>query len=345
MDGYAVRDADLAALPARLRIVGESSPGRRWVGTLEASQCLRIFTGSPVPPGVDRIVIQENVRREGMVAIIEQQPDSPRYIRQRGSDFEQGEQLLPAGRLLDKRAIVTAAGADVAEIEVFVRPRVTIFSTGDELAAPGTAAGRPDAIPESVSLGLAAMAEDWGAAIIDRCTLRDDLGAMTEAAARAVEECDLVVVTGGASVGERDFAKAMFEALDFDLIFSKVAIRPGKPAWFGRAGRALVIGLPGNPTSALVTARLLMAPLLAGLAGREPNESLLWQTATLAGALEECGPRETFHRARRTGRGVEILSFQESSGQRALADADVLVRQPANTPPMAAGSIVDVIDF
>lgn len=345
MDGYAVRDTDLAALPARLPIVGESIAGRAWAGAVEAGQCVRIFTGAPVPDGADRVVIQEQVHRDGLVAIVEQQPGSARYIRQRGGDFQQGDQLLSAGRVLDKRAIVTAAAADRAEVELFVRPRVTILSTGDELAAPGTAAASPVAVPESVSLGIAAMAADWGAAISGRHTLRDDLPAMEKFAARAVESSDLVVVTGGASVGERDFAKAMFEPLGLDLIFSKVAIKPGKPVWFGRAGRALVIGLPGNPTSALVTGRVLMVPLLAGLTGRQPNEALRWQTATLVGALEECGPRETFHRARRSGDGVEILSFQDSSAQRALADADVLVRQPANTAPIAAGGVVDVLDF
>jgi molybdopterin molybdotransferase len=345
MDGYAVREADLAALPAGLRVIGESFAGRGWTGTVGAGRCVRIFTGAPVPAGADRVVIQEDVRREGQVAVIEEHPGKARHIRRRGGDFEQGEQLLPAGRLLDKRAIVAAAGADVAQLEVFARPRVVILSTGDELADPGTAAERPDAIPESVSLGILALAAEWGATIVGRQRLRDDLAAMEGAAAQAIKGADLVIVTGGASVGEKDFAKAMFEPTGLELIFSKVSIKPGKPVWFGRAGHALVIGLPGNPTSALVTSRLLVAPLLAGLSGRDANEALRWRTARLASPLEGCGPRETFHRARLAGDDVEILGFQDSSAQRALAEADALVRQLANTPPVAAGGAVEVLDF
>lgn len=345
MDGYAVREADLAALPARLEVTGESFAGRGWEGTVEAGACVRIFTGAPVPAGADRVVIQEMVRREGQAAVFEEHPGKARHIRQRGSDFEQGEQLLAAGRLLDKRGIVAAAGADVARLEVFRRPRVLVLSTGDELAAPGAAAERPDAVPESVSLGIAAMATGWGATIIERRRLPDDLATMEQAATQAIESADLVIVTGGASVGEKDFAKAMFEPAGLELIFSKVSIKPGKPVWFGRAGRSLVLGLPGNPTSALVTARLLLAPLFAGLTGRNANEALRWRTARLASPLRECGSRETFHRARWAGDDVEILGFQDSSAQRALAEADVLVRQPANSPPVAAGGAVAVLDF
>jgi molybdopterin molybdotransferase len=345
MDGYAVREADLSALPARLDVTGESFAGHGWEGSLEAGQCIRIFTGAPVPGGADRVVMQENVRRDGQTAVIEQHPGDARHIRRRGGDFEQGEQLLPAGRLLDKRAIVAAAGADVAQLEVLKQPRVAVLSTGDELAAPGTAAERPDAIPESVSLGIAAMAAEWGAITMGRRRLPDDLVTMEQAAAQAIDSADLVVVTGGASVGEKDFATAMFEPAGLELIFSKVLIKPGKPVWFGRAGRSLVLGLPGNPTSALVTARLLLAPLLAGLCGRNAGEALRWQTARLASPLQECGSRETFHRARWAGDEVEILSFQDSSAQSALAEADVLVRQPANSPAIAAGETVEVLDF
>lgn len=345
MDGYAVREADLEELPARLEIAGESYAGAGWDGTVEAGQCARIFTGAPVPPGADRVVIQEAVRREGDSALIEEKPGGARHIRSRASDFDEGDQLLAAGRKLDKRAIVAAAAADLGELQLFACPRVAILSTGDELADPGAAAARQDAIPESVSLGVAALAEEWGAIVLGRERLRDDLAAMQGSAARAAAEADLVVVTGGASVGEKDFAKAMFGPLGLDLIFSKVAIKPGKPVWLGRCGAALVMGLPGNPTSALVTARLLLAPLLAGLGGREPADALRWRNAPLASPLGECGARETFHRARSAGDRVEILDFQDSSAQRALAEADLLVRQRAGAPPVAAGGLVETLDF
>ena len=345
MDGYAVRDDDLAALPTHLSVVGESFAGTAWNGTIGAGQCARIFTGAPVPAGADRVIIQEDVRREGGAAVIDERPGHSRHIRERGSDFERGDELLPAGRVLDKRAIVAAAAADLAEVQVFVRPRVSILGTGDELADPGTAAGRPDAIPESVSLGVSAICAEWGAEIVERQRLRDDLTTMERASAKAVAAADLVIVTGGASVGERDFAKAMFEPSGLELIFSKVSIKPGKPVWLGRAGTTLVMGLPGNPTSALVTARLLLAPLLAGLSGRDVGEPLRWRTVRLATPLKDCGPRETFHRARWVGDEVEILGFQDSSAQRALADADLLVRQRAKSPEISAGAEVKILDF
>ena len=345
MDGYAVRDEDLAEVPARLGIVGESFAGAGWHGTIGEGECARIFTGAPVPASADRVVIQENVRREGDVALIDERPGQANHIRTLGSDFEEGDELLPAGRLLDKRAIVAAAAADLREVEVFRRPRVQILSTGDELADPGTAAERPDSIPESVSLGIAALAWEWGATVTGRRRLRDELASMEETAAAAIANADLVIVTGGASVGEKDFAKSMFEPSGLDLIFAKVAIKPGKPVWLGRAGSALVMGLPGNPSSALVTARLLLAPLLAGLGGRKPGEALAWREAPLESQLGACGARETFHRARWQDGRVQVLSFQDSSAQRALAEADLLVRQRSDAPAIAAGDPVDVLEF
>jgi molybdopterin molybdotransferase len=345
MDGYAVRHADLDDFPACLKVVGESFAGNGWDGEVGEGECARIYTGAPVPRGADQVIIQENVRREGELAIIDEQPGGVRYIRKRGGDFETGDELLPSVRLLDPRAIVAAAAADVAEVQVFSRPRVHILSTGDELAEPGLAWSRADAIPESVSFGIAALAEQWGAAVARRTRLGDDLEAMQEAAAAAVELADVVVVTGGASVGEKDLAKAMFEPLRLELLFSKVAIKPGKPVWLGRADGALVVGLPGNPTSALVTGRLLLAPLIAGLTGRPMDEALRWSSVPLAGGLKECGSRETFHRARWSGDSVEILSNQDSSAQKVLAEADLLVRQRANSAAIQAGDSVDALHF
>jgi molybdopterin molybdotransferase len=345
MDGYAIRETDLAALPARLKVIGKSFAGSGWSGAVGEGECIRIFTGAPVPEGTDRIVVQEEVRRDGDTAIIDEDPGKTRHVRKRGGDFEQGDELVGAGRLLDKRAIVAAAAADIAEVEVFRRPSVSIVSTGDELSEPGSAALRPDAIPESVSLGVAVLVDEWGGSVVNRQRLPDDLSAMEVAAAQAVTASDLVLVTGGASVGEKDFAKAMFEPSGLELIFAKVSIKPGKPVWFGRSGSTLVMGLPGNPTSALVTARLLLAPLLAAMSGRDPMEALSWRSARLAGALKDCGPRETFHRARWSGNEVELFAFQDSSAQKVLANADLLVRQRANSPEIRAGEEVKVLDF
>lgn len=345
MDGYAVSEDDLAKLPVELSIIGESFAGAGWNGTISPGNCARIFTGAPLPAGADRVVIQENVRRESNVAIIDEHPGAARHIRKRGSDFCVGDELLAPSRLLDPRAVVAAAAADLAEVDVYRKPRVRILSTGDELAEPGTAIEREDAIPESVSFGIAALVEQWGGECLGRVRLRDDLSAMETAAAEAVDSADLVAVTGGASVGEKDFAKAMFGPLGLELIFSKISIKPGKPVWFGRVGAKLVIGLPGNPTSALVTARLLLAPLLAGLTGRSIDGALRWRTMPLASALSAGGARETFHRARAAGGKAEILSFQDSSAQKALAQADLLVRQRGDAPALGAGALVEVLDF
>lgn len=345
MDGYAVRDADLASVPATLKVVGESFAGSGWTGSLTRGACVRIFTGAPIPAGANRVVMQENVRRDGDTAIIENPPGAERYVRTRGSDFRTGEELLPSGRLLDPRAIVAAAAADVVQLDVYRRPRIVILGTGDELAEPGAARDRADAIPDSVSFGVAALAAHWGGECIGRRRLRDDLPSMEPAAEAAVEAADVVVVTGGASVGEKDFAKAMFERLGLELVFSRVAMKPGKPVWLGRVGDTLVVGLPGNPTSAMVTARLLLAPLIAGLSGQPIERALRWRTMTFASPLPDCGARETFHRARMVDEGAEILPFQESSAQKALAEADLLVRQRANSPALDVGAAVEVLDF
>lgn len=344
MDGYAVREADFA-LPARLRVVGESFAGHGFDGAVSAGECVRIFTGAPLPRGADRVIMQEVVRRDGDAAIFDHALGGGRHVRPQGSDFRRGDELLPAGRRLDPRAMVAAAGADVAEVEVWTRPTVIVLGTGDELAEPGRAAERPGMIPESVSFGVAGMARVFGAEVVDRLRLPDDPGVLQSAAAAALDRADLVVVTGGASVGEKDYARAMFTRSGLELIFSKVAIKPGKPVWLGRARGRLVLGLPGNPTSAMVTARLFLAPLLAGLAGEPPGAALRWRPAPLAGPLPACGERETFHRAVWRDGGVEAISNQDSSAQKALAAADVLIRRRAGAPASPVGEMVETLAF
>lgn len=345
MDGYAVCDEDLNVLPVELEVRGKSfagsSPGR----PVEPGTCVRIFTGAPVPAGADRIVMQEYVRSHGNRAIIEEAPGPSRYIRVRGSDFEAGEELLAAGRLLDARAIVASGAADLAHLKVYRRPRLSILSTGDELVEPGTARERGDAVPESVSAGVAVLASEWGCEVSARKRLLDDLDGLQRAAKAAAGESDIVLVTGGASVGERDFARRMFEPLGLELIFSTVAMKPGKPVWLGRSRNALVMGLPGNPTSAMVTARLLLAPLAAAMTGRPIDHALAWRSLPLASPLGPCGSRETFHRARLLRESADILPFQDSGAQRTLAQADLLVRQAAGAPALEEGALVQVLEF
>jgi len=343
MDGYAVRGRDLGNYPVSLKVVGESFPGVGWPGAIEPGQCVRIFTGAPLPESADRIVIQERVRREGDDAIIDADPGSATWVRPRGKDFRAGDEVLPAGRLLDPAALIAAAGADAAEVEVFARPRIMLLSNGDELVTPGEARGSPLAVPDSASIGVAELAEHWGGEVIGRVRLPDDLQQMEAAAAASLALADLVVVIGGASVGERDFAKAMFEPLGLDLLFDRISIRPGKPAWLGRAGGKLVVGLPGNPTSALVTGRLLLAPLLTAMQGRPLEQALDWEGARLAAPLPASDMRETFHRGTLSNGKVSPVDFQESHAQRALAEADVVIRQQANSNPLPATEEVSVL--
>ncbi|MDO9586680.1 MAG: molybdopterin molybdotransferase MoeA [Brevundimonas sp.] len=345
MDGYAVRDADLMALPARLPVAEVAFAGRADVPVLPPGACARVFTGGPVPHGADRIVVQENVSRDGDVALFETPPGPGRHIRAAGSDFRAGDTLLPARTALGFRAMVAAAAADVATLSVVRRPRVIILGTGDELAEPGQALEAPGSIPESVSFGVAALARQCGAEVLARRRLTDTPELLEAAARLALDEADLVVVTGGASVGEKDYARSMFAPCGLELIFSKVAIKPGKPVWFGRAGGALVLGLPGNPTSAMVTARLFLAPLVAGLAGRDPAALLNWRNMTLTAPLKPCGDRETFERGRLIKGGVAGLDVQDSATQKALAIADVLIRRRPDAPGLGAGDTAVVLDF
>jgi len=345
MDGYAVRDDDLTDAPVRLAVIGEAYAGQAFDGVLTPRACVRIFTGAVAPAGTDRVVIQEEVEREGPLALFAHPPRGPSNLRLAGSDFKPGDVLVEAGARLNAQRLVAAAAADLAKVSVIVRPRVLVIGTGDELDEPGRPSSLRPGIPESVTFGVAALARAWGGKVVDRWRVGDELSALEKAARSAVELADIVVVTGGASVGDRDFAKTMFAPLDLDLAFSKVAIKPGKPVWLGRARGALIVGLPGNPTSAMVTARLFLAPLIAGLAGLEPGKALGWRHEPLASPLGPCGDRETFARARRLPGGVEPIGDQDASAQKALAMSDVLIRRRPGAPPAKAGTLVETLDF
>jgi molybdopterin molybdotransferase len=346
-DGYAVRDADLGTLPVKLRVLpgsGRDSRLDKAAGVGEG-ECARIFTGAPIPPGADRVIMQEFARREDGSVLIESAPPGERWIRQFASDFARGDTLVPALEELGPRTIVAVAAGDIDSVEVYRRPRLHIICTGDELEQPGRARLRKGTMPETASLGVAALAGRGGAADGGRTLLRDDLPAIEAAAAAAVERADIVVTIGGASVGDKDFARAAFEPLGLDLLFSRIAIKPGKPAWLGRARGKLILGLPGNPTSAMVTARILLMPLLAAMSGRPVEFALAWRGVELGTPLGACTGRETFHRARlREGR-AHVLDNQDSGAQGALRDADLLVRQPADSPAVEAGAKVQALDF
>lgn len=344
MDGYAVRGADLVALPFTLPVRGESAAGSPPVFELAPGTAIRIFTGAPVPAGADRVIVQENVEREGDLARFVRPHGSARHIRTAGSDFREGDVLVPAGRELDWRTLTAAAAADQALLTVYRRPRVAILATGDELAAPGQAKEIPGAIPESISFAVAAFVRAAGGELVWQNRSPDDPAQLRLAAAEALAAADLVIVIGGASVGDRDHSRSMF-ADKPDYVFPKVAIKPGKPVWLARVDGRLVLGLPGNPTSALVTARLFLAPLLAGLGGRDAAASVVFETWRLAAALPAAGDRETFVRARISEEGALPLVHQDSSGQASLLEADLLLRQVPGGPDMQAGDHIPGLRF
>jgi molybdopterin molybdotransferase len=346
MDGYAVREADLADGPVSLRIVGECFAGEAPpAARLPRGGCLRVFTGAPLPPGADRVIVQEIVQRVGDRALIAEPPTGGRHVRPAGADFAAGETLLPPGATLDARRLVVAAGADLAKLLVVRRPRVSILGTGSELAEPGSAWRTPGAIAESVSFGVAALARDWGAEVVARRRAADELAGLTAAAAAALGEADVVVVTGGASVGERDYAKAMFAPFGMAFAVCKVAMKPGKPVWVARVADRIVVGLPGNPSAAMVTARLFLAPILAGLGGRAPDDAWVWRPVRLAAPLEACGERETFVRAASSPQGAIPAASQDSSGQKALAASDLLLRRRSGEAALAVGETAVALTF
>lgn len=345
MDGYAVREADLACLPASLPVIGAAYAGTPFAGDLRPGSCVRIFTGAQLPTGADRVVIQEEVSHDGDVALFQAPLMPRRHIRAVGSDFQEGDVLLSAGIALNPQRLVAAAAANLAAVEVVRQPRVLIMACGDELAPPGSREMRPAAVTESLTPAIAALVRRWNGVVLGRWLCSDDLQSLQAAAAKAVKRADVVVVTGGASVGERDHAKAMFAPLGLRLLFNKVAIKPGKPVWFGETRGTLVMGLPGNPTSALVTARLLLAPLIAGLAGGDPASAWQWQQQRLATPIGPCHDREMFLRAACFAEGVASLPNQDSAAQRALADATLLIRRRAASAPAGIGALVDTLAF
>ena len=341
MDGYAIR-AEEARIGGAFDVIGTSAAGARFGGTVGIGQAVRIFTGAALPAGADRVVIQEDVTLDGDRMTIAKPPGAARFVRARGSDFVAGEVVVAAGSRLSPGALVAAAGAGVDRVDVARRPWVVTLATGDELCALGEAYGA-DQIPDSIGPGLAAMLGAMGAEVIGHQLLGDDLAMLEAAAADSVARADLVVVTGGASVGARDHAKAMFAPLGMELLFSKVAIKPGKPVWLGRVGATLVMGLPGNPGSALVTARLLLAPLVAGLLGQKSPPPLEWIGLPLAIPIPATGDRETFLRANLVDGGLMPVTNQDSGAQRALGEASWLIRCPAGQGALAVATFVPAL--
>jgi molybdopterin molybdotransferase len=341
MDGYAVRAADT---PGALQLVGESAAGRGFVGTLAAGQTVRISTGAPVPDGADAVAIQEDVTRDGD-AITAPPTQFDLNVRPRAGDFARGAVLLEAGRRLDGVSLSLAAAAGDAGLRVKRRPRIAILSSGDELVAPGETPG-PFQIFESGTIGVGALIEQWGGIAERLAIARDDQAAIAEAAERGLREHDLLVVIGGASVGDHDHAKPALRKLGLETLVDKIAVRPGKPTWFGVTPLGPVLGLPGNPASALVCAQLFLWPLMQRMAGR--SGEVRFQAARLAQALPANGNREHYLRARLApdaeGRLVaHAHEDQDSSLLSVFAAANALIRLLPGAPAQAPGALVQVL--
>jgi len=341
MDGYALRSADT---PGTLKVVGESSAGAGLARALNAGEAARIFTGAPMPQGADSVVIQEDVKREGD-ALTAPAPPRGDNVRTQGIDFKSGATLLAPGVLLDGVALSLAAAAGAPSVRVRKRPRIAILSTGDEIVAPGEAPG-PHQIFDSVSFGLIPLIARWGGVATRLNARGDDIALLAGAARDAMETHDLLVTIGGASVGDRDLVKPALATLGVALHVERANVRPGKPVWFGQGDIGRVLGLPGNPASALVCAHLFLKPIIAAFTGGDP--SVRFVRAALASDLPDNGSREHYLRARLDVSEEGALraapfESQDSSLLSVFRDADALVRLPANAPALAAGALVDVL--
>jgi molybdopterin molybdotransferase len=346
MDGYAVRAADIATVPAQLETIGESQAGRRFDGTVGAGQAVRIFTGAPVPPGADTILLQEDAEVIGQGRIAAREATAAgRHIRVAGLDFELGDTLLHAGRELDPAALSLAASGNHARVSVVGRPLVAILATGDELVAPGGDPG-PDQIIASNAFGVAAMVRRAGGRVLDLGIVADERTIMRAAIDQAVEaRPDIIVTLGGASVGDRDLVQEVMAGAGMELDFWKIAMRPGKPLMSGRIGSTRIIGLPGNPVSSLVCAQLFLVPLVTAMAGRRHRPDL--RQAVLGVPVAANDHRRDYMRARidldAMPPVVAPYPRQDSSMLSTLAEGNCLLLREPHAPATAAGDPCTVL--
>ena len=349
MDGYAVRAEDVRETPVELRVIAEAPAGHAADVTVGPGEAVRIYTGSPVPAGADAIVIQENTERDGDVVRVLAPATPGRFIRERGMDYRAGETLLEAGTRLGARHINLAASLNHPTVPVRRKPRVAILACGDELVLPGQQP-RADQIIASNNFGLAAFVEQHGGVPIDLGLQPDDVDAIAAAIDRG-RDADVLVSIGGASVGDYDFIGDAFARLGIARDFWKVAQRPGKPLMFARRGHQRILGLPGNPVSALVCAFLYLRPLMARLLGTDMKPRTI--RARLAADLPANDERQDYLRVRlrrdeETGETLAVpFSRQDSAMLRALVEADALLVRPPHAPALPAGTGVEVmlIDF
>jgi molybdopterin molybdotransferase len=346
MDGYAVRAADVATVPATLRQVGAAPAGGAFDGAVGPGECVRIFTGGPMPRGADAVVIQEDTMADGAAITVREGVTPGRYVRPAGLDFKAGDVGIRAGRLLNARDIGFAAAMNHPWLKVIRKPRVAIISTGDEVVLPGDPLG-PHQIVSSNGPSLAAFVAASGGEPVN-LGIAPDSAAALQSMADGARGADLLVTTGGASVGDHDLVRSALGERGLVLDFWQIAMRPGKPLIFGRIGDTPLLGLPGNPVSSLVCALVFLRPALNRMLGLPEPTDTERPTARLGRDLEANDRREDYLRAALTvdaaGRLVATpFEKQDSSMLSLLAKADCLVVRPPHAPAAKAGEAVEIV--
>jgi molybdopterin molybdotransferase len=343
MDGYAVCAVD-AKTDAELAITGIAPAGRPFQGRLERGQAVRIFTGGVVPEGADAVVIQEDTESGAPGSVRIKEAACPGdNVRARGLDFKSGEVLFKRGHRISARDVALLAAADMAKLEVTRKPKVAIVATGDELSRPGEARG-PGGIVASSTYAIQAMVRNWGGDAIDIGILPDRAEEFARLPERT-KHADLIVTQGGASVGDHDLVQSALAPHGFALDFWKIAMRPGKPLIFGRLKKTPLLGLPGNPVSAMVCSILFLEPAIAAMLGTEYRAAV--RTARLASPLKANGKRQDYIRAKLTVSNrmlnAEPFSLQDSSMQKIFARADALIVRRVDAPAARQGDEVEVL--
>ena len=338
MDGYAV-DGARATPGADFTVIGEAAAGHGFQGAVGAAEAVRIFTGAPLPDGTNRVVMQEDVTRDGARITLGKRLEAKDHVRPAGSDFRVGD-LLQAPRVLRPADIALLASMNIAAVPVRRKPEVALIATGDELVMPGEHPG-PDQIIASNSFGLKALLEEAGAQARLLPIARDTVASLGTAFDLA-QGADLIVTIGGASVGDHDLVVQVAGELGMDRAFYKVAMRPGKPLMAGRMGDAAMIGLPGNPVSAIVCGHVFVVPMITAMLGLGTAPAPR-RSARLAAALPANGPREHYMRARMTPEGLVAEDRQDSALLGVLAQADALLVRPVGDPARAAGESVEYL--
>jgi len=343
MDGYAVRVQDVPLPGIELRLVGASKAGLNVVPTLEPSTCMRIFTGAPIPINADAVVIQEDVSAEADIIHFRAAATPGANIRKAGLNFQKGRRVLEGGRVITARDIGILAASGHNSVEVRRKPRIAVLSTGDELAEGH---GGDLSIFDANRPALSALVRAFGGTPVDLGIARDDDASI--ASSLTGLDADMLVISGGASVGDHDRVRPLLQSLGLQFSFWKIRMRPGKPLLFGQLGDTPILGLPGNPVSAVVCSMLFLQPAIAAMLGGEVSGPT-FENAVLSAPIGKTGERDDYLRATCTFRDGELLieahKQQDSSMLAVLAESNALLFRAAGAPPADTGDVVQVVRF